>query len=201
MWNILTGWHYKILWLSPDFGCFSCNSRSRREALEQLAHEKTDCSLGGRPTWQQETKEKRLDLPWSWTSPSHTDSYCQPYCERSYKKISSHLNLILLSYTFCIRLNETWWQMLSFEDCRHESQTSVNSPLSVFASLPPYQHAWDHMPSRDGDKNCRRFDHITYCNEAFQVIDPFVFNYGCSGASSDELLSLKWYSTLNLNLF
>ncbi len=38
-----------------------------------------DCSLGGGPTWQQETKRKLLDLLGSRTSPSSTCNHCQPH--------------------------------------------------------------------------------------------------------------------------
>lgn len=38
-----------------------------------------DCSLGGGPTWQQETKRKLLDLLGSRTSPSSTGNHCQPH--------------------------------------------------------------------------------------------------------------------------
>lgn len=39
-------------------------------------------------------------------------------------------------------------------------------------SLPPCQPAWDHTPSRDGYRNCSRFDHTTYCNEDFKSLIP-----------------------------
>lgn len=56
------------------------------------------------------------------------------------------------------------------------SRKSVNFRLSAFTSLPPppNQHAWEHMPSRDRDENCRRFDHTTYCNEALESLIPLL---------------------------
>lgn len=91
---------------------------------------------------------------------------------RDTKDIKSSVSESLVS-NVGVRLNESTWQTFFFlQERHHERQTSVNSPLLAFTSLPPRQPAWDHTPSRDGDGNCRRFDHTTYCNEDFKSLIP-----------------------------
>lgn len=48
--------------------------------------------------------------------------------------------------------------------------------------LPPRRHAWDHVPSRDGEGNCSPL--ITTLKVMRPLSHCFVFNYGCRGGSS-----------------
>lgn len=105
-------------------------------------------------------KSKRLDLHWSRTSPSYPDSYCQPNVRLfehggGYKIASCHLKLILLSRTFASRrVNRDDRRFFPPGSAVMKVREVLTSLCWHLPLLPPCRHAWDHVPSRDGEGNC-----------------------------------------------